>query len=112
MVIITVKTNTHEHYLAFFFSIISEFRISLPLRSKHVLLSKHTNPEDILCKKWKENYSKHIEVQLGNDNISKSQRHMPDSQEAKCPVGHILGGRWKVLITLGCNRDGKEKAFQ
>lgn len=31
MVIITVKTNTHEHYLAFFFSIISEFRISLPL---------------------------------------------------------------------------------
>ena len=61
------------------------------MRSACVLLSKHTNPEDILLKRWKEIYFKHIKVWLWNDAVSKSQSHMPDIQEAKLSVGHTLG---------------------
>lgn len=89
--------------------------INASLRSEGACLSKHTNPEDTLFKKWKENYSKRIKVQLWNDEVSKNQRFMPDSQKAKFSVGHTRGsaGRYRLLqATAQINTDRKEKAFQ
>lgn len=47
-------------------------------------MPESTNPEDSLFKKQKENYPLH-------DDVSKSQRHMPDTREAKISVGCVLG---------------------
>lgn len=86
-----------------------------------VVLSKHTNPEDTLFKKWQVIHSKHSKVQLWNDAVSKSQRHMPDIQESKFSVGHTAGSaegtyysrlqhRWKregfPMIVTKCIHQG------